>query len=154
LAAAVFLLHPAQTESVTWVSQRSGLLSMLFMLAAWHGFLRRKRGGAWSLAGPALFVAALLSKEEAVVLPLLLVAQDWILAPKPELDKKGDPLPAPRLRSSTYVPYFAAVIGLILAKRLVVGQVAQTEYWGGGLFYTVLTTVKGWLIFLKLLFVP
>lgn len=79
-AAGLFLLHPVQTESVTYVASRSETLSVFFVLAALVIFLYRK-GSALSipriLALLALFAAAALSKEHTAVLPALFILTDY-----------------------------------------------------------------------------
>jgi len=82
LAAAVFLVHPAQVESVVWISERKSVLSGLFIFLALIAYLRRKPAGlvAFSLRAewPVLFLTtlALLSKPIAVVIPPILAALD------------------------------------------------------------------------------
>ena len=69
-AGLLFALHPAQTESVTYVSGRSMSLMGTLYLAAVVVHLRRPgRGGA----SPALFAAALAVRETAWTLPLALL---------------------------------------------------------------------------------
>jgi tetratricopeptide (TPR) repeat protein len=79
-AAGVFLLHPVQTESVSYIASRSETLSVFFVLAALAVFLYRK-GATVSipriLALLALFVAAGLSKEHTAVLPALFILTDY-----------------------------------------------------------------------------
>ena len=80
-AAGLFLLHPLQTESVSYIASRSETLSVFFVLAAFVVFLYRK--GA-ALSDPsnsvhllALFAAAALSKEHTAVLPALFILTDY-----------------------------------------------------------------------------
>jgi len=78
-AAALFLLHPIQTESVAYLSGRSESLSVMFLLAAYAVFLyRRKTAVGWGtmLLVVALFGLALLSKEHTIVLPAVLLLTD------------------------------------------------------------------------------
>jgi len=82
LGAAVFLLHPVAVESVAWISERKNLLSMTFFLTALHAYSGyrhrdspRGRGVAY-LASLTAFVAALLTKAAAVILPPLLLLFD------------------------------------------------------------------------------
>jgi tetratricopeptide (TPR) repeat protein len=78
-AAAVFLLHPVQAEAVAYVAGRSEIVSVMFAFAAFAVFLYRKTPAAsWAVAVAvlALFGAAMLSKEQVVVLPALLVLTD------------------------------------------------------------------------------
>ncbi|MGA2879688.1 MAG: tetratricopeptide repeat protein [Bryobacteraceae bacterium] len=79
-AAGIFLLHPLQTESVSYVASRSETLSVFFVLAAFVVFLYRP-GATLSLsrilALLALFACAALSKEHTVVLPVLFILGDY-----------------------------------------------------------------------------
>jgi tetratricopeptide (TPR) repeat protein len=79
-AAAIFLLHPAQSEAVAYLAGRAEAVSVMFALAAFTVFLYRPNPEAsWKIAAAvlALFVAALLSKEHTVVLPALLLLTDY-----------------------------------------------------------------------------
>jgi hypothetical protein len=79
-AAGLFLLHPVQTESVSYIASRSETLSVFFVLAALVVFLYR-RGATLSIPRTltllALFVGAALSKEHTAVLPALFVLTDY-----------------------------------------------------------------------------
>lgn len=83
-AAGVFLLHPLQTEAVTYVASRSETLSEFFFLAAFTIFLYRKSAAASLTTAVSiilLFGAALLSKEHTAVLPALLLLTDYYWNP-------------------------------------------------------------------------
>lgn len=80
--AAVFLLHPVQTEAVAYIASRSDVLSTLFAFAALAVFLYTRDSGIRIV--PALAVAALtamaaLSKEQAAALPAVFVLADLLL---------------------------------------------------------------------------
>lgn len=66
-AAALFALHPLQTEAVAWVFARATLLAALFCLLSLRSWILEQRPAAvlW-------FALALLSKEECVFFPVLL----------------------------------------------------------------------------------
>ncbi len=51
-AAGLFLLHPVQTESVSYIASRSETLSVFFVLAAFVVFLYRNTGDAFDPANP------------------------------------------------------------------------------------------------------
>jgi protein O-mannosyl-transferase len=92
LAAAMFLLHPVQVESVAWISERKNVLSGCFYLLAANAYfplldtgsdggaqgVRRARAlrGAWGAAF-ALFALALLSKSVTATLPVALLLLAW-----------------------------------------------------------------------------
>ncbi|MGE5734705.1 MAG: tetratricopeptide repeat protein [Acidobacteriota bacterium] len=113
LAAALFALHPAQTESVSWVTVPDPLMSA-GVLAALLCYLRYLEGDvrtgeqtsrrksrktherktheretlrpsvAWLAASVAAYFAALLAKETAIIFPAVIVGLDLCL--KPTLD--------------------------------------------------------------------
>src|SRR5215472_14776466 len=100
LAATLFALHPAQTESVAWVTVPDPLMSVAVLAAvllflrylSWIGINQasqslsnRKRRKAirnvvvkpsvwWLLASAGACLAALLAKETAIILPLFFLA--------------------------------------------------------------------------------
>ena len=81
-AAAFFLVHPVQTESVTYISSRSELLSGLFFIA---GFLVYtvwpwRKGFLLGLAVAVPFLAGMLSKETVIALPVALVAYELVFS--------------------------------------------------------------------------
>ena len=77
--AAVFLLHPIQTESVAYIASRSETLCAFFMLAALALFLSRLgKPISWpaAVAIVLLLVAGCATKEQAVALAPLLLLTD------------------------------------------------------------------------------
>jgi tetratricopeptide (TPR) repeat protein len=77
--ALLFLLHPFQAESVAYISGRSDALCGMFACASFAAFLcRRSSAISWAGVLPVvlLFGAAVLTKEQAVVLPALFVLTD------------------------------------------------------------------------------
>lgn len=82
--ALLFLLHPLQAESVAYISGRSESLCGMLGCASLAVFLYRRTAAiSWTavLAVLLLFGAALLSKEQAVALPLLFVLTDFWWSP-------------------------------------------------------------------------
>ncbi len=82
VVAIFFLVHPVQTEAVACISGISNLLFVFFLLSSFLFYIRTAdRGHPLSLASEAgtyssaliLFGGALLCKEQAIVLPLLLL---------------------------------------------------------------------------------
>lgn len=85
----VFLAHPVQSEAVAYVSGRTDLLCALWSLIALRAWRRaRHAADAAAWATTAALVAALLSKEAAVLVPLVLLvpgAHPATRAPRPWL---------------------------------------------------------------------
>jgi len=74
-AGALFLLHPSHTEAVSWISGRADLIATCFCLAALVFYLGYARTGRVLQLTLSLvsFTLALLAKESAICLPLLVV---------------------------------------------------------------------------------
>lgn len=66
LSTLFFLIHPIQTEAVAYLSGRADLLALVFMLAALLADPKKK------FLAAAFFTLALLSKESALIFPVLL----------------------------------------------------------------------------------
>jgi len=81
--AAVFALHPLQTESVAYVFARSTLLATLFCLLCWLAWMERRY---W--ISTAYFAAALLAKEEAIAFPLFLAVFEYLYRRQAEPDAR------------------------------------------------------------------
>ena len=92
VTALVWAVHPLHTKSVTYVYQRiealCGMFSLVsltcFALAAFGGWNRR-----WLAASVAAAAAAMLSKENAVALPLLVLAYDWCFVARDAADLRS-----------------------------------------------------------------
>jgi hypothetical protein len=86
--ALLFAVHPLQTEAVAWATGMKDLLGGLFALATiWRYLVAAQSEGAARrnncIAASMLFLAALLSKPSAVVLPLIVVSFDVVLYRRP-----------------------------------------------------------------------
>lgn len=112
-AAAVFALHPAQTETVTYISGRSGGLMTTFLLLALLAHLKRdgsRRPAAWTALAVAAFVCAFGAKENAWTFPFT------VLAIEAARTQRGSSSP---WRAS--LPYFAALVCGALAAMSIPG---------------------------------
>ena len=86
-AAALFAVHPVHTEAVDWIAALPDLGMGLFVLLSFASFLHWQRAlpnrtTRWLFSSLSLlaFAVALLWKETAVVLPLLLIAYTALIA--------------------------------------------------------------------------
>ena len=76
MAAVLFAIHPIHTEAIAWIAAVPDMeLSLFYLLTFWFFLAVARPGGRFSyfaqLAMAGSFVLALLSKEQAVTLPLL-----------------------------------------------------------------------------------
>ncbi len=82
LAGLIFGIHPVHAESVAWISELKNVLSMFFVLVSIFCFLateEKRLPGAFTeyIASLVFFLLALLSKTQAVFLPVVLLLCAW-----------------------------------------------------------------------------
>ncbi|MFT3913845.1 MAG: tetratricopeptide repeat protein [Anaeromyxobacteraceae bacterium] len=82
-AAVLWAFHPAQSETVAWISARYDLLTGVLALALL--LLPFRRSVSHPLALYAVFLAGLLSKESFAAIALAVVADDWAAHRGPRL---------------------------------------------------------------------
>lgn len=73
ITAALFALHPMLSEGVTWISGGIYSFYTLFTILALYFYAERKKHHVYFFVSLAMAIAALLSSEKAVVLPLLVL---------------------------------------------------------------------------------
>lgn len=95
LVALLFALHPMRVESVAWITERKDVLYSVFYLWAIHLYLsfRKSKKGYLYLLSLLVFVLSLLSKIQAVTLPLSLILIDFWLDKKFELKSVINKIP-------------------------------------------------------------
>jgi len=76
----LFAVLPIHTEVIANIAGRAELLAALFVLAAWIAHRRANEAGAsagrWQLGAASFYFAAILSKESAILAPVLFFADD------------------------------------------------------------------------------
>ena len=153
LAAALFLVHPVQSEVVAWVKSRDDLLMTFFILVAvllWMDFRKEplRRGRLFLLA--AFYMLACLSKIQAIILPLLLAAFEAWIGPKRDVDSPN--AGAGKWRALGILLLFG--VACLAWRHVVIGRTSQSGYMGGTIAATWLTMVRVAADYLRLMFVP
>jgi len=114
-AGGLFLLHPVQTESVSYIASRRRLSASSSYWRLLVVFLYRKSnavGYGTTIAILALFGAAVLTKEHTAVLPLLLLLTDYYWNP-------GFSIAGIRANWRLYIPIaVAGALGVVLVTRV------------------------------------
>jgi tetratricopeptide (TPR) repeat protein len=138
IASSLFLFHPVQVESVAWVSERKGLLSMFFMLLSWEGYVsycesNDKSRTLFYCASLLTFLLSLMAKPMTVIYPVMLIIFDF------SFQTSGR-----RVRILEKVPYFVAAAvfsGIVMYCEMPQHGGTRVDYHGGsGLatFFTML----------------
>lgn len=114
ITAALFALHPLQTEAVLWVSGRKDVLATFFFLCAFSTHIAA--GAKRSKAVLALSIAAMLSKVSAISIGPILLLHDVILTGKTKKESLKTALP---------ILVSGGVFGVIgtLGKKEVIGAI-------------------------------
>lgn len=151
VTATLFAVHPVQTEAVTYISGRAEVLSTTFFLGSLLCFGRALDGSGrkrlqWTALAAACFALALGSKEVAIVLPVIVLAYDWVIL-------HGDDDARRRRFWRWYVPLFAAV--LVLGGVRVWRYISIEQARSAGLqWHNALLELYVLLRYIKLLFLP
>jgi tetratricopeptide (TPR) repeat protein len=145
-AMVIYLVHPVHTEAVSGIVGRSDLFSACFFLAAW--ILFRKGRIFWSAA---LFALALLSKENAIVLPAILCLDLWLSGPS-----TGKSVIKGIWQLLVFVPVALGYLGLRFTVLHGLEIPASAQYMAGRLTYAdrLFTAGRVFLKYLVLIFYP
>jgi len=153
MAALIFAVHPAQTESVVWASGRKEVLSGIFLLAAFWAYMGAVRPNGKGRFGLYLFcllamICASLSKPTAAIAPALFVAYDCLF-PTSVRNMRF------RGRAVHYAPFVLAA-GALIFVHLAIGISAEVVKHGraASLGEKVLNTCAIWLEYWRLKVLP
>lgn len=152
LAGALFALHPGHAEGVIAFLGRSDLLATLFVLTGFWAYAVQERKSGWSkwlwyLGAIVSYLLACFSKESGLMLlGILVVYELWLLRREhPTLLKSCLRLVPFLLVALLYWFYRGRVLG---------GQAAGTEWWGGSAAVNFLMILEAYARYLRLLFFP
>lgn len=131
IAAMVFALHPAHVESVAWIMGLPDPLMTLLAVSAFLAFLRGREGRAsqrrtWQIISSVIYGLAILTKEVALALPLLILAYEWILDPASPGADRSAKMADRFLKSITPVlPFFAVTVVYLAARWRALGGLSH-----------------------------
>jgi Tfp pilus assembly protein PilF len=119
-AALLFAVHPVHTENVAWIAGRTDLLAAMWSFASLTCYVlaRRRRSVPWLAAALIAFALALLAKESAAFIPLVVVLLE--LEPlRGELGRSGKRHLGPSL-------YFGVLVVYLLLRYNAIGTGVST----------------------------
>lgn len=135
-ATLIFVAHPTHTESVAWVASLSELTFGFFYILALISYLlgqlannKRHRIG-WHVSGCVFFFMALLSKEMAVSLPLILIMAEIFLIPYMRETSLGQKSFQKKTRNFSALPFYLGILIVALSLRTYAlgGFIPQEQY--------------------------
>ena len=143
VVAALFALHPVQTEAVTYISGRSDPICLFFLLCSFYAYIKylslngHKKEWVFS-AAIVSFAAALFSKEIALVFPGLIFLYDFLFYDSPS-----------RIRLKRNLPFILTGISFLLFRFIFIRGL-QEELVPGKIYLLP----KLLLLYLKMLILP
>lgn len=132
VVALIFLVHPLQTQSVTYVIQRGESMMGLFYLLTLYCAIRAfdsPRRWLWSGAAVAACALGMGTKAVMVTAPLIVVLYDWVFAGRGAQRSKFE---VPKQRLPLYVALFAtwSVLWMCGIASEALGQSSATSHVG------------------------
>jgi tetratricopeptide (TPR) repeat protein len=167
VSAAIFAVHPVHVEVVASVAGRAESLCALFYLLSIHFFVSwresvaKRESGERYLSPPLLlsiawFFAALLSKETAITLPVILFLVDMLVL-KTYGEERSCVKRLGRL-FATYLPYIAVFVFYAAVRVLVIGEVGikekMTYFYEKNPSTVMPSMLIAFVMYLKLLVIP
>lgn len=152
LSAILFVVHPAQVESVVWMSQRKNLLAMFFFLLSIQFYLSyrdhvaRNRALFYTLS-LLFFVCALLAKSVAVVLPVWLVLYEICICNEGISRALKNKIPF-------IVMAFTIAMLAMMSQSEVHGGGGRTSFHGGSPYATFMTMMPVFVSYLRIIIFP
>jgi len=159
VAAMLFVIHPLQTEAVTYLSGRGDPLHLFFMLLSLGTFyLAERRGVGWTTwhrpLSLLLLALAILSQEKAIVYPFLL-AVFWVA-----FVARGGLLESVKQAAGKALPYFSVVFVYGVLRLTVLNFVNTLDFhtvpslYSEQLYVRMFTFLHALLVYYRLMAVP
>ena len=167
LGALLFAVHPIHTESVTWISGRTDVICGFFFFLSFFLYLKHRRQERWIYLISSLvsFFLALLSKEMAITLPLVVILYGLCFNDSPWRGRWQE-IGRTRLGRAVMdsLPYLAVVTLYLIIRLQVLGAMLYGADKTTGLLHnvtdlqgigaTLLLSAKVVALYLQLLVVP
>ena len=142
LTSALFIVHPIHSETVAYISNRADMLVVLFMLLCFIFYIKQldsKDIGTYILMS-ASYVLALLSKENSLILPALLLLYHYTFKKK--------------IKIRVIIPVLAITFGYAMLRLSFLKSDSTDIFWAN----TVFQRIPGFFVaicnYVKLLLVP
>ena len=126
IAALIFGIHPIHIEAVGWISGVPEPLSGVFFLGSLLCYLQARlssSGRTWRAASLLLFGAALLSKETAAVLPLVILAFELTLGGRESSTQGLNRQVSSQIRR--LMPYFCVLAAYLIVRTWVLTEMTH-----------------------------
>ncbi|OGP88512.1 MAG: hypothetical protein A2156_03560 [Deltaproteobacteria bacterium RBG_16_48_10] len=166
ITALLFIAHPIQTESVTYISGRRDILTSLFFFMGFYFFLRLRESPSkkYFILVFLSYVLSLLSKEMGVTLPAIILLYDllWPAQKNPEQGSFSQSLKrilslgkeTLKRNGFFYLGLFLIALFFTFYKVVIRNPSHQEGFYGGTMASNFLTVIRIWVFYLQLLILP
>ena len=153
----VFVSHPVNVESVTYISSRAGVMSTTFFMLSFYFFIKF-RNSAFSFNKKILFYSLMLfcyilsvgSKEIGVTLPVVLILYECFFpSDNAQTLSKKDTLK----NKIYYLPFLVIIITAFFVRYYTIGSFLNPTF-KRDLYINVLTQINVTIGYIKLFFIP
>src|SRR4030042_3605104 len=153
LGSLIFGIHPVQTESVSWISSRAELLYAFFSLVTMffiiHGVKKQTVKKHWLLFAGAGYLLALISKETAIIIPFLVfIILFYFYEPQNEIKNFF------KSNFIIFLVFFLFMAVYLKFRFSLFETISQQSNWGGSFLHTIYTSLKVFVLYLKLIILP
>ncbi|MDZ4341712.1 MAG: tetratricopeptide repeat protein, partial [Candidatus Binatia bacterium] len=162
IAAALFAVHPANSQAVNYIWARSALLAAFFYLVGFYCFLRgplqsntEGRTTLWHIAGLISYILGLATKATVITLPAALILCEFLRPSSPAADLKRFHI-LEWGRAKTFIPALGVSLGYLGLRAFLLPDNftgVLTSYQTTSLTY-LLTSTRAWLYYLKFFLWP
>ena len=152
VSALIFASHPIHTERVANITGGFDLLGVFFMLLSFYLYIKFSKNNdkKYFLLSLILFLIAVFSSEEALMMPLLIIVYEFCFD-REELSKQSIKNKIVKI----YGPYFAIALFYAAIRFFALGIKGRAEEYLAGSFYlTMLTMLKAYAYYIYLLIFP
>lgn len=157
----LFLVHPVNSTVVDYISSRADSQAAFFLLLSFLLFAKYALGGfkkTYYFGSITAFILALLSKEAAIILPVLILAGISVvfnpLTVNPRPKDRGGSTKRKNISLKASVPYFL-ILGIYAFLRMTVLKFSEPSSAGvPSLYIRLLTSAESFVRLIGLIFVP
>ncbi|MBI3543048.1 MAG: tetratricopeptide repeat protein [Deltaproteobacteria bacterium] len=157
--ALVFVTHRANTETVDYITAISTLQAGLFLLLGFYCYLRLRESPPrvavrWLAASLVCYMASMMSKEEGITLPAVVLLHDWIYS-----REEGEGYLAALKRrfwcfAKLGAPYALVALAFIVLRTSFQAAVADNSRGNIPRFVYLITQFRSWFHYWSLFFWP
>lgn len=152
LSLMVIAVHPIVSEPVCFISGRTDLLALLFLMGALLLFFSERKNAINAIGSLCLFTIGLFTKELVIMLPAVIIVIDYILSESPNIRTWLSTRLAPLLKR--LFPYFIIAAAFLAVRFFLVKGIRMPSYPTGNIWTTWLNVPQIFLRYIVLVFQP